>query len=62
MVGDARAGDATEVPADVESLGGEDRPQRLDRFDTAWAFWTVFGIMAAALVGMLAFFRLKRWL
>jgi magnesium transporter len=31
-------------------------------FDTAWAFWTVFGIMAAALVSMLAFFRLKRWL
>jgi magnesium transporter len=31
-------------------------------FDTAWAFWTVFGIMVAALVSMLAFFRLKRWL
>jgi magnesium transporter len=31
-------------------------------FDTAWAFWTIFGLMAAALIGMLAFFRLKRWL
>ena len=31
-------------------------------FDTAWAFWVVFGVMASALVGMLAFFRLKRWL
>ena len=31
-------------------------------FGTAEAFWTIFGIMAAALVGMLAFFRFKRWL
>ena len=31
-------------------------------FGTAWAFWTIFGLMAGALVGMLAFFRLKRWL
>ena len=31
-------------------------------FDTAWAFWVVFGVMAAALGSMLAFFRLKRWL
>jgi magnesium transporter len=31
-------------------------------FGTAWAFWTVFGIMAAALVGMVGFFRYKRWL
>jgi magnesium transporter len=31
-------------------------------FDTAWAFWVVFGVMAAALCSMLAFFRLKRWL
>src|SRR4029077_19521776 len=29
-------------------------------FGTAWAFWVVFGIMASALIGMLAFFRLKR--
>jgi magnesium transporter len=31
-------------------------------YETAWAFWSVFGIMAAALVGMLSFFRLKKWL
>ena len=31
-------------------------------FGTAEAFWAIFGIMAAALVGMLAFFRFKRWL
>ena len=31
-------------------------------FGTAWAFWTIFGLMAAALIGLLAFFRLKRWL
>jgi magnesium transporter len=31
-------------------------------FDTAWAFWTVFGVMVAAAVGMLGFFRYKRWL
>ena len=31
-------------------------------FGTAWAFWAIFGFMAAALVGMLAFFRFKRWL
>jgi magnesium transporter len=31
-------------------------------FDTAWAFWTIFAMMAAALVGLVAFFRLKRWL
>ena len=35
---------------------------RFPGFGTAWAFWTIFGLMAAALVGMLAFFRLKRWL
>jgi magnesium transporter len=35
---------------------------RFPGFDTAWAFWTVFGIMVAALIGMLTFFRLKRWL
>jgi magnesium transporter len=29
---------------------------------TAWAFWTVFSIMVATFVGMLAFFRYKRWL
>ncbi len=31
-------------------------------FGTAWAFWSIFGVMAAALCGMLAFFRYKRWL
>jgi magnesium transporter len=31
-------------------------------FGTAWAFWTIFGIMAAALIGMVGFFRYKRWL
>ena len=31
-------------------------------FDTPWAFWTIFGVMVAAAVGMLAFFRYKRWL
>src|SRR5215471_218254 len=31
-------------------------------FDTAWAFWTVFGVMVGAAVGMLGFFRYKRWL
>jgi len=31
-------------------------------FGTAWAFWTIFCGMVAILIGMLAFFRLKRWL
>jgi magnesium transporter len=31
-------------------------------FETVWAFWAVFAVMATVLVGMLAFFRLKRWL
>jgi magnesium transporter len=31
-------------------------------YGTAWAFWTIFGVMAASLVGMLGFFRYKRWL
>jgi magnesium transporter len=31
-------------------------------FDTAWAFWTVFGVMVCAAIGMLGFFRYKRWL
>ena len=35
---------------------------RFPGFETAWAFWVVFGIMVAALSGMLAFFRLKKWL
>jgi magnesium transporter len=35
---------------------------RFPGFDTVWAFWTIAGVMFAALVGLLAFFRLKRWL
>src|SRR5262249_13630693 len=35
---------------------------RFPGFETAWAFWVVFGIMVAALCSMLAFFRFKRWL
>jgi magnesium transporter len=31
-------------------------------FDTVWAFWTIIVVMAAALVGVLAFFRYKRLL
>jgi magnesium transporter len=31
-------------------------------FGSVWAFWTIFGVMAAALLGMLGFFRYKRWL
>jgi magnesium transporter len=31
-------------------------------FDTVWAFWTLFGLMVFAAVGMLSFFRYKRWL
>jgi magnesium transporter len=31
-------------------------------FGTVWAFWTIFAGMAVSLVGLLAFFRYKRWL
>jgi magnesium transporter len=31
-------------------------------YETAWAFWAVFGIMIGGLGAMLAFFRFKRWL
>src|SRR3954451_14935281 len=31
-------------------------------FETAWAFWVIFAGMATTLAGLLAFFRLKRWL
>ena len=31
-------------------------------FGTAWAFWVIFAGMAGSLIGLLAFFRLKRWL
>jgi len=31
-------------------------------YETVWAFWLVFIGMVVALLGMLAFFRFKRWL
>jgi magnesium transporter len=31
-------------------------------FGSVWAFWTIFGVMAVALLGMVGFFRYKRWL
>ena len=31
-------------------------------YETVWAFWAIFVGMVVALIGMLAFFRLKRWL
>src|SRR6476646_7760625 len=31
-------------------------------FETAWAFWVIFLGMVSTLIGLLAFFRLKRWL
>src|SRR3954454_11667370 len=31
-------------------------------FDTAWAFWTIAGVMLGTAVGLIAFFRHKRWL
>jgi len=31
-------------------------------FGSVWAFWTIFGVMAGSLIGMLVFFRFKRWL
>jgi magnesium transporter len=31
-------------------------------FDTAWAFWTIAGVMLTTAVGLIAFFRYKRWL
>jgi magnesium transporter len=31
-------------------------------FDTAWAFWTIAGVMLATALGLIAFFRYKRWL
>ena len=31
-------------------------------FGTAWAFWTIFVGMVLTLVGLLAFFRIKRWI
>jgi magnesium transporter len=31
-------------------------------FDSAWAFWTIAGVMLGTAVGLIAFFRHKRWL
>jgi magnesium transporter len=31
-------------------------------FETVWAFWTIFAGMVVCLVGLLAFFRFKRWI
>jgi magnesium transporter len=35
---------------------------RFPGFDTVWAFWLIFIGMVVTLTGLLAFFRLKRWL
>jgi magnesium transporter len=35
---------------------------RFPGFDTVWAFWVIFVAMAITLIGLLSFFRLKRWL
>jgi magnesium transporter len=35
---------------------------RFPGFETAWAFWLIFVGMVVTLAGLLAFFRLKRWL
>jgi magnesium transporter len=35
---------------------------RFPGFDTAWAFWVIFVGMVVSLIGLLSFFRLKRWL
>ena len=35
---------------------------RFPGFDTAWAFWAIVGLMVGTLVGLLSFFRYKRWL
>jgi magnesium transporter len=31
-------------------------------FDTVWAFWTIAGVMLGTALGLVAFFRFKRWL
>ncbi|MDX6475244.1 MAG: magnesium transporter, partial [Gaiellaceae bacterium] len=31
-------------------------------FASVWAFWVIFAGMVASLIGLLAFFRLKRWI
>jgi magnesium transporter len=31
-------------------------------FETRWMFWVIVGLMLAALSGLIAFFRAKRWI
>jgi LPXTG-motif cell wall-anchored protein len=31
-------------------------------FDSGWAFWTIVGVMLATALGLIAFFRSKRWI
>jgi Mg2+ and Co2+ transporter CorA len=31
-------------------------------FDTVWGFWVIMGSLIVTLVGLLGFFRYKRWL
>ncbi len=35
---------------------------RFPGFDTAWAFWVVAGTLVSTLVGLIGFFRWKRWI
>jgi Mg2+ and Co2+ transporter CorA len=35
---------------------------RFPGFETAWAFWVIFAGMVGSLIGLLAFFRYKRWI
>jgi Mg2+ and Co2+ transporter CorA len=35
---------------------------RFPGYDTAWAFWTIFTGMIVCLIGLVAFFRYKRWI
>src|SRR5436190_23607666 len=35
---------------------------RFPGYDTIWAFWVIFAGMVVSLLGLLAFFRYKRWL
>ena len=35
---------------------------RFPGFESVWAFWVIFAGMLASLAGLLAFFRLKRWI
>jgi magnesium transporter len=35
---------------------------RFPGYDTVWAFWTIFAGMVLSLLGLLSFFRYKRWI